>query len=409
MSNIKDILAFGFNPEKTFVFLDTEYIQYLYPNFIRVQKHINLNNIKKTFGFDDSQCVGKFAYPPLQACPAFSNSFPHIFGTRKNVPCLIPAAIDQDPYFRMTRDIATKLKYQKPASIYSIFFPALQGLRSKMSSSVPSSGIFMTDKPVDIKNKVNKYAFSGGGVSVEEHREKGGDIEVDVPYQWLRFFLEDDAKLAQIAEEYSSGKMMTGEIKKILIETLQKFVKDFQETRAKITDETVKHFMSIRKIEAMPDKFVQAKQEAAQKPAEAKVVAQQPKEKERTFIMIKPDGVQRGLVGKIIQRFEKKGFKLAAMKICAPGKAHLEKHYADLSKKPFFGGLVEYMSSGPVCAMVWVGDNAVATGRKMLGATKPQDSAPGTIRGDFCIDVGRNICHGSDSVESANAEIKLWF
>jgi len=167
--------------------------------------------------------------------------------------------------------------------------------------------------------------------------------------------------------------------------------------------------MSIRKIEAMPDKFVQAKQEAAQKPAEAKVVAQQPKEKERTFIMIKPDGVQRGLVGKIIQRFEKKGFKLAAMKICAPGKAHLEKHYADLSKKPFFGGLVEYMSSGPVCAMVWVGDNAVATGRKMLGATKPQDSAPGTIRGDFCIDVGRNICHGSDSVESANAEIKLWF
>jgi len=124
-SNIKDILAFGFNPEKTFVFLDTEYIQYLYPNFIKFQKHINLNNIKKCFGFDDSQCVGKFAYPPLQACPAFSNSFPHIFGTRKNVLCLIPAAIDQDPYFRMTRDVAVKLKYQKPASIYSIFFPAL--------------------------------------------------------------------------------------------------------------------------------------------------------------------------------------------------------------------------------------------------------------------------------------------
>lgn len=114
----------------------------------------------------------------------------------------------------------------------------------------------MTDKPADIKNKVNKYAFSGGGVSVEEHREKGGDIEVDVPYQWLRFFLEDDEHLAKVAAEYSSGKMMTGEIKKLLIETLQKFVKEFQDTRAKITDDTVKHFMSIRKIEAMPDKFM---------------------------------------------------------------------------------------------------------------------------------------------------------
>merc|ERR1719213_1439719 len=133
------------------------------------------------------------------------------------------------------------------------------------------------------------------------------------------------------------------------------------------------------------------------------------KQRERTFIMIKPDGVQRGLVGPIISRFEQKGFKLAAMKLCAPGKEHLEKHYADLSKKPFFAGLVEYMNSGPVCAMVWEGDNAVKTGRKMLGATKPVDSEPGTIRGDFCIDVGRNICHGSDSVDSANHEIKLWF
>jgi len=125
--------------------------------------------------------------------------------------------------------------------------------------------------------------------------------------------------------------------------------------------------------------------------------------------MIKPDGVQRGLVGPIIQRFEQKGFKLQAMKLCSPGKEHMEKHYADLSKKGFFAGLVEYMCSGPVCAMVWEGDNAVKTGRKMLGATKPFDSEPGTIRGDFCIDVGRNICHGSDAVESAEAEIKLWF
>ena len=131
--------------------------------------------------------------------------------------------------------------------------------------------------------------------------------------------------------------------------------------------------------------------------------------KERTFIMIKPDGVQRGLIGQIISRFETKGFKLVAMKLNSPTREHLEAHYADLSSKGFFAGLINYMSSGPVCAMVWEGDNAVLTGRKMLGATKPFDSAPGTIRGDFCIDVGRNIIHGSDSVESANHEIGLWF
>ena len=131
--------------------------------------------------------------------------------------------------------------------------------------------------------------------------------------------------------------------------------------------------------------------------------------RERTFIMIKPDGVQRGLVGPIISRFETKGFKLVGMKLTAPGKEMFEKHYSDLSSKSFFAGLVAYAASGPVVAMVWEGHNVVATGRKMLGATRPDDSAPGTIRGDFCIDVGRNVIHGSDSVDSANKEIELWF
>merc|ERR1712025_680736 len=110
-----------------------------------------------------------------------------------------------------------------------------------------------------------------------------------------------------------------------------------------------------------------------------------------------------------IKRFENKGFKLVAMKFMQASTELLENHYADLSKKPFFPGLVKYMASGPVVAMVWEGLNAVKTGRVMLGATNPADSAPGTIRGDLCIQVGRNICHGSDSVESANKEIALWF
>ena len=130
---------------------------------------------------------------------------------------------------------------------------------------------------------------------------------------------------------------------------------------------------------------------------------------ERTFIMVKPDGVQRGLVGDIISRFEKRGFFLRALKQMSPSEDLLKTHYGDLSEKPFFPKLIAYMLSGPVVGMVWEGKSVVATGRKMLGETNPLNSAPGTIRGDFCIDVGRNICHGSDSVESANKEIALWF
>ena len=130
---------------------------------------------------------------------------------------------------------------------------------------------------------------------------------------------------------------------------------------------------------------------------------------EQTYIMMKPDGVQRGIVGGIIARFEGRGYKLVALKLAKPSRSHLELHYADLAKKKFFPSLIEYMLSGPVVCMVWEGLDAVKTSRMMLGATNPLDSLPGTIRGDLCTDVGRNICHGSDAVESANHEIGLWF
>jgi len=145
-------------------------------------------------------------------------------------------------------------------------------------------------------------------------------------------------------------------------------------------------------------------EEAAAEAKNAKMSAS-----EQTFIAIKPDGVQRGLVGDIISRFEKRGYKLVALKLVTPSKEHLEKHYEDLSEKPFFKGLVTYMLSGPIAAMVWEGRDAVKTGRTLLGATNPLASAPGTIRGDYAIDVGRNVCHGSDSVENAKKEIALWF
>jgi nucleoside-diphosphate kinase len=130
---------------------------------------------------------------------------------------------------------------------------------------------------------------------------------------------------------------------------------------------------------------------------------------EITFIMVKPDGVQRGIVGEVIKRFEAKGFRLVAMKLTSVTREHAEEHYSDLSSKPFFGGLVDFICSSPVVAMVWQGLNVVKTGRKMLGETNPANSAPGTIRGDLCVDIGRNIIHGSDAVESAQKEVALWF
>mmetsp|Transcript_11066 Transcript_11066/g.24907 ORF Transcript_11066/g.24907 Transcript_11066/m.24907 type:complete len:158 (-) Transcript_11066:1126-1599(-) len=130
---------------------------------------------------------------------------------------------------------------------------------------------------------------------------------------------------------------------------------------------------------------------------------------ERSYIMIKPDGVQRNLVGEIIKRFEAKGYKLVGLKMLMVDRGLAEKHYADLSSKPFFSALVDYIISGPVVSMVWEGREVVKMGRTIIGATKPSESAPGTIRGDFCIEVGRNVIHGSDSDENGEREIGIWF
>lgn len=132
-------------------------------------------------------------------------------------------------------------------------------------------------------------------------------------------------------------------------------------------------------------------------------------EAERTFIMVKPDGVERGLVGRIITRFEDKGLSLVASRLCFADEEMLKEHYSHLSSKPFFPGLMSYMTSAPVMQMVFQGKGAVTAGRNILGATNPLESPCGTVRGDFGVDVGRNLCHGSDSVESAQQEIGLWF
>jgi nucleoside-diphosphate kinase len=130
---------------------------------------------------------------------------------------------------------------------------------------------------------------------------------------------------------------------------------------------------------------------------------------ERTFIMVKPDGVQRNLVGEVIKRFENKGFTLVGLKLLQPSRELAEQHYAVHRERPFFQGLVEFITSGPVVAMVWEGNGAIASARKLIGATKPLEAEPGTIRGDYGVDVGRNLIHGSDAPETAAQEISLWF
>jgi nucleoside-diphosphate kinase len=130
---------------------------------------------------------------------------------------------------------------------------------------------------------------------------------------------------------------------------------------------------------------------------------------ERTFIAIKPDGVQRALIGEIIGRFERKGFTLVGLKLLHPSRELAESHYAVHKERPFFAGLVEFITSGPVVAMVWEGDGVVAAARNIIGATNPLTSPPGTIRGDLGINIGRNLIHGSDAIDTANSEIALWF
>ncbi|KAJ7491228.1 hypothetical protein FB451DRAFT_1552724 [Mycena latifolia] len=242
--NARDIIAVGFNLERTFIFSDYSYLGGpFYENISKISRQITYSQAKATFGFTDSDNIGKIHFAAIQAAPSFSNSFPQIFGSVSNIPCLIPCAIDQDPYFRLTRDVAQKLKYPKPTLLHAKFFPALQGPQTKMSASDPNSSIYMSDKPAQIKNKVNKHGFSGGKETEEEHRRLGGDTEVDVSYQYLTFFLDDDEELERIGVEYRAGRLLTGQLKAKCIELLQKFVGDFQDRKAKVTEADIDAFM----------------------------------------------------------------------------------------------------------------------------------------------------------------------
>ncbi|PWW79931.1 tryptophanyl-tRNA synthetase [Tuber magnatum] len=251
--NARDIIAMGFDVNKTFIFSDLDYMGgAFYENILKVARCITTNQSKAAFGFTDSDNIGKLHFTAVQASTAFSTTFPHIFGDNpikvREIPCLIPCAIDQDPYFRLTRDVAARLRYQKPALIHAKFFPALEGSGSKMSASIDTSAVFMSDTPNAIKKKINKYAFSGGQTTTEEQRLYGGDPDVDVSFQYLTFFLEDDEELENIRQSYVKGTLLTGELKARCIKELQDFITGFQERKKSVTDEICAEFMRPRPL-----------------------------------------------------------------------------------------------------------------------------------------------------------------
>ena len=257
IENVKDIIACGFDREKTFIFSDLGYMGgKFYENILRMEKRMTGNMAMNALGLKTTDNIGRFQWSAIQAAPSFSSSFPHMFGPDSNVQCLIPCAIDQDVYFRMTRDIAPRLRvgdevtgesYKKPAVIHSSFFPAIDGAGTKMSSSVfADKTVFLTDTAEDIKTKIFKFAFSGarGSGSLKDLQALGADLDKDVPYQYLRFFQHDDAKLKDIGDRYSAGKMSTKAIKDELVTCLQDLVLGHQTARTKVSQADVDYFMS---------------------------------------------------------------------------------------------------------------------------------------------------------------------
>jgi len=222
--NALDFIALGFKPDRTKIIINTKNIKTLYPIAAEVAKKINFSNTKAVFGFTNETNIGMIFYTSLQSAPCFI----------EDRQVLIPLGVDQDPHFRITRDVAPKIGRPKPALIHNIMIPSLSGPGGKMSASDESGTVYTTDAPDVVKKKINKYAFSGGQPTVEEHRKMGGNPDIDVSYQYLRIFFEpDDKKLKAIYDDYKSGKMLTGELKAILIEKANAFLKTHQEKREK--------------------------------------------------------------------------------------------------------------------------------------------------------------------------------
>jgi tryptophanyl-tRNA synthetase len=226
--NALDLIALGFKPENTYIIYDVQDIDLLYDIALEVAKHVTFSTARATFGFQESTNIGWVFWPAIQAAPCFI----HAKLTGENVPALIPAAIDQDPYWRITRDVAPKLGYYKPAQIHCRLLPGL-GVGGKMSASEPETCIFTIDPPEVVKRKVWN-AFTGGKPTVAEQRKMGGDPSICTIFQYFLFmFEEDDEKLNEREKKCKAGEILCGECKTELTDRINSFLENHRRKRDK--------------------------------------------------------------------------------------------------------------------------------------------------------------------------------
>lgn len=226
--NALDVLACGMDPKKTHIFSDIEYAKTLYKEAIKIAKHVTFSTAKAVFGFKNSSNIGIVFFPAMQAVPCFLPSVQ----AGKNIPCLIPAAIDQDPYWRISRDVAPKLGFYKPAQIHNKFIPGL-GPGGKMSASDPNSAIFTTDTPEQIEKKIMN-AFTGQQPTAELQKKLGGNPDIcSVCQYYFYLFEQNDKKLEKIFEGERTGTLLAGEHKADLTKRVKKFIAEHQRRREK--------------------------------------------------------------------------------------------------------------------------------------------------------------------------------
>lgn len=229
--NALDFVALGFDTENTKIILDTENIRTLYPIALKVAKKVTFSTAKAVFGFENSTNIGSIFFTSVQAAPAFLAT--EIEG--KQIPALIPCGIDQDPHFRVCRDVAPGLNYPKPSMLYCKMFPGLNG-GDKMSSSDENATIYTTDAPKSVKKKVGR-AFTGGCVSVDEQRQKGGNPEICAVFKYNYYMFEkDDRKIDEMAQKCRNGEILCGECKMALTEKINVFLEDHQAKREEAKD-----------------------------------------------------------------------------------------------------------------------------------------------------------------------------
>lgn len=226
--NALDVIAVGFDPKKTSIIMDSELGGILYKIAIQIAKKITFSTVRAVFGFEESSNIGIIFFPAIQAVPCFIESVI----THENVPCLIPAAIDQDPYWRVTRDAAPKLGFYKPAQIHCKFLPGL-GKGGKMSASLPETCIFTTDPPEIVDEKIWN-AFTGGKPTAKEQKKYGGNPTIcPIYYYYYYLFEEDDSKVKNLMEDCRNGNILCGECKRRLSEKIKEFLKYHQRRREK--------------------------------------------------------------------------------------------------------------------------------------------------------------------------------